>query len=108
MRISDWSADVCSSDLQHALRELRPLGGLGRLVGAVQAVGVTLHILFFLEGDDAAAAELRSEERRVGKECVRKCRSRGSPYNSTKKYYHSTYFLLLSMRRDLRITDHHT
>src|SRR3546814_18301594 len=27
----------------------------------------------------------RSEERRVGKECVSKCRSRGSPYNSKKK-----------------------
>src|SRR3546814_16160949 len=105
MRISDWSADVCSSDLQHALRELRPLGGLGRLVGAVQAVGVTLHILFVLEGDDADVAELpclrrrggrygavgtdgdfaavprRSEERRVGKECVSPCRSRWSPYH---------------------------
>src|SRR3546814_12299132 len=28
---------------------------------------------------------LRSEERRVGKECVRTCRSRGSPYHSKKK-----------------------
>src|SRR3546814_14188298 len=28
----------------------------------------------------ALASALRSEERRVGKECVSKCRSRGSPY----------------------------
>src|SRR3546814_18277512 len=34
--------------------------------------------------DDAASAH-RSEERRVGKECVSTCRSRWSPYNSTKK-----------------------
>src|SRR3546814_13938386 len=29
---------------------------------------------------------LRSEERRVGKECVSTCRSRGSRYHSKKKY----------------------
>src|SRR3546814_14152931 len=28
----------------------------------------------------------RSEERRVGKECVRKCRSRWSPYHKKQKY----------------------
>src|SRR3546814_19883351 len=31
----------------------------------------------------------RSEERRVGKECVRTCRSRGSPSHSQKKYHHN-------------------
>src|SRR3546814_11663307 len=31
--------------------------------------------------------EARSEERRVGKECVVTCRSRGSRYNSKKKKY---------------------
>src|SRR3546814_15688194 len=40
-------------------------------------------------GDPAAAfaraAEPRSEERRVGKECVSTCRSRWSPYHSHKK-----------------------
>src|SRR3546814_20038202 len=30
-------------------------------------------------------ARVRSEERRVGKECVSRCRSRGSPYNQKKK-----------------------
>src|SRR3546814_12321407 len=33
----------------------------------------------------AARAGGRSEERRVGKECVRTCRSRWSPYHSKKK-----------------------
>src|SRR3546814_15004487 len=31
------------------------------------------------------AISVRSEERRVGKECVRKCRSRWSPYHLKKK-----------------------
>src|SRR3546814_18624677 len=33
----------------------------------------------------------RSEERRVGKECVSTCRSRGSPYHSKKKYTSHSY-----------------
>src|SRR3546814_11049684 len=39
----------------------------------------------FLADDPAKAALLRSEERRVGKECVSTCRSRWSPYHSKKK-----------------------
>src|SRR3546814_11602444 len=35
-------------------------------------------------GDNVRDAKIRSEERRVGKECVSKCRSRGSPYNEKK------------------------
>src|SRR3546814_11768821 len=31
--------------------------------------------------DIAAEAQVRSEERRVGEECVSTCRSRGSPYH---------------------------
>src|SRR3546814_7761945 len=60
MRISDWSSDVCSSDLlrQEASRP-RPV--------AEQF------------GDLTPLA--RSEERRVGKECVSTCRSRWSPYH---------------------------
>src|SRR3546814_14960202 len=44
--------------------------------------------------DAATGARQRSEERRVGKECVSTCRSRGSPYtsktnsnSSSSKYY---------------------
>src|SRR3546814_15702665 len=61
MRISDWSSDVCSSDL--ALRHARGEGG-GRLGRGRHRGG----------GD-------RSEERRVGKECVSTCRYRWSPYH---------------------------
>src|SRR3546814_12464778 len=41
------------------------------------------------------AKPLRSEERRVGKECVSTCRSRWSPYHAKKTYkqYHSTTVL---------------
>src|SRR3546814_10907868 len=60
MRISDWSSDVCSSDLA------------GRAAAAAGS-----------GADDAGADDEgpgRSEERRVGKECVSTCRSRWSPY----------------------------
>src|SRR3546814_3041044 len=62
-RISDWSSDVCSSDLGQTI----PNGPKTR------------------NGPDASFApaaprQRRSEERRVGKECVSTCRSRWSPY----------------------------
>src|SRR3546814_8021301 len=69
MRISDWSSDVCSSDLKKdatALVERR-----GKMA------------------EDKIAAEeraARSEERRVGKECVSTCRSRWSPTHSKKTH----------------------
>src|SRR3546814_1068898 len=64
MRISDWSSDVCSSDLG---RQCRGAAG-GRLLA--------VEIGQALDGDGT-----RSEERRVGKECVSTCRSRWSPYH---------------------------
>src|SRR3546814_8406869 len=81
MRISDWSSDVCSSDLvsQRMRHEF--------------AVGIMPHQLRFhadagqlelIDGDvrDFFFGEIkRSEERRVGKECVSTCRSRWSPYH---------------------------
>src|SRR3546814_13419977 len=99
MRISDWSSDVCSSDLfglsaevaqkilafvqvrstslRDALDKLDALGAgpeameqgrneLKEVLGLIHAFGVP---------------ETRSEERRVGKECVSTCRSRWSPYH---------------------------
>src|SRR3546814_1375345 len=78
MRISDWSSDVCSSDLVTRSRtpgavtgipEVGPSTGTRYSVG----VGVTGFELDFGGG--------RSEERRVGKECVSTCRSRWSPYH---------------------------
>src|SRR3546814_11895315 len=89
MRISDWSSDVCSSDLL-LLRafSLRPRAEIEALEAAVaehperrEAQRVLAHELTALvHGTDA-----RSEERRVGKECVSTCRSRWSPYHYKKK-----------------------
>src|SRR3546814_1521606 len=89
MRISDWSSDVCSSDLplsrtrrpeEHQIHPrlprsldflIRPSYWWARrwewIWATVSMVTVT-----------------RSEERRVGKECVSTCRSRWSRYHSKK------------------------
>src|SRR3546814_5407488 len=75
MRISDWSSDVCSSDL--------PVASSGRVTPC------TCHRTKRLErqcwpcpdGAHSASPLWRSEERRVGKECVSTCRSRWSPYH---------------------------
>src|SRR3546814_7076949 len=74
MRISDWSSDVCSSDLDRR-RHRRRLGVGGDLRGAAGAVRPERHHPAVPE-----AGRDRSEERRVGKACVSTCRSRWSPY----------------------------
>src|SRR3546814_1036639 len=91
MRISDWSSDVCSSDL---LLELLCLyHGVGLHLGHFRirlvllrrklrrVVQVTLCILHARCVEFPADGVIRSEERRVGKECVSTCRSRWSPYH---------------------------
>src|SRR3546814_3193893 len=91
MRISDWSSDVCSSDL-------RLLAGPGPTAWPDQRARDAHHP----DQDEGGAGEMtvdtapesrrdsmlakidelhRSEERRVGKECVSTCRSRWSPYH---------------------------
>src|SRR3546814_7399050 len=77
MRISDWSSDVCSSDLTHepidTVRYIanRSSGRQGfAIAGALAAEGAAVTLIAG-----------RSEERRVGKECVSTCRSRWSPYH---------------------------
>src|SRR3546814_4589572 len=77
MRISDWSSDVCSSDLSANDPVLDALNitsqaELLRSSDLIRQVAGELH-LYEMEGADA---EERSEERRVGKECVSTCRSR--------------------------------
>src|SRR3546814_15535718 len=97
MRISDWSSDVCSSDLgaerakrhrdfrQHEEIRFRLQGRRHEaahpdllvferddLVGEGQPENADLSIKL---------VEARSEERRVGKECVSTCQSRWSPYH---------------------------
>src|SRR3546814_5276598 len=84
MRISDWSSDVCSSDLLRAAncgadherrravpRREGPLGGQRSTRSDKRGGSMTL----------PKYASRRSEERRVGKECVSTCRSRWSPYH---------------------------
>src|SRR3546814_7108490 len=74
MRISDWSSDVCSSDLsRHRPSVLR---GQPEADGSPHPASGERHRV----GRGAAVAH-RSEERRVGKECVSTCRSRWSPYH---------------------------
>src|SRR3546814_20758157 len=99
MRISDWSSDVCSSDLLivsgcggtviydpeptllYRQHEANLIGGnmgfgdrLTRLQNALKGS--------FIEWNDYNLLIInRSEERRVGKECVSTCRSRWSPYH---------------------------
>src|SRR3546814_4077778 len=72
MRISDWSSDVCSSDL-HA-------GEVGALVNAGRLEDAWELMSGMLEREPLSPeTHYRSEERRVGKECVSTCRSRWSP-----------------------------
>src|SRR3546814_3914591 len=78
MRISDWSSDVCSSDLRTAeedvaVRPCRRSHGKGQPRGEGAGEGG--------RADGIAGGAPRSEERRVGKECVSTCRSRWSPYH---------------------------
>src|SRR3546814_9582269 len=88
VRISDWSSDVCSSDLpqrrraHQLLREPRDgvlqggdAGNLGR--GVRVGSGADKPSPFETRSNERS----RSEERRVGKECVSTCRSRWSPYH---------------------------
>src|SRR3546814_3738100 len=91
MRISDWSSDVCSSDLQFTDRlthRLETRGtrfhGVARTPGppVVEQLFITREISRFLAGLHPVGKlrGRRSEERRVGKECVSTCRFRWSPY----------------------------
>src|SRR3546814_9239583 len=73
VRISDWSSDVCSSDLRHIGNSSRRHPGGDHLL-----IGISFRLL---DARIPGGHEVRSEERRVGKECVSTCRSRWSPYH---------------------------
>src|SRR3546814_20698564 len=121
MRISDWSSDVCSSDLRSfkdwftgkpkekkakVRRPTPPMprkGLAGPLTNMYTGLGMTVSMIdkqcgmaIVESAEDCAQAWedlaktnpkvrrallMRSEERRVGKECVSTCRSRWSPYH---------------------------
>src|SRR3546814_3278692 len=79
MRISDWSSDVCSSDLlkrRWASSKKKISFGLSRSPTSGKLVNSCDSKL-----NKKVENNKRSEERRVGKECVSTCRSRWSPYH---------------------------
>src|SRR3546814_2407600 len=93
VRISDWSSDVCSSDL-HFRRKSQmvfqdPFSALNPRLTVSETLAEVFHVHRLCPPAEidarvrrlVAAVGLRSEERRVGKECVSTCRSRWSPYH---------------------------
>src|SRR3546814_20690817 len=106
MRISDWSSDVCSSDLEE-IDILQRLGTWARGIGIdtktrtllkaldigfeqMITTGAARKALIFTESrrtqEYLKTFLERSEERRVGTECSRQCRSRWSSSHSQKNY----------------------
>src|SRR3546814_16655023 len=99
MRISDWSSDVCSSDLCYApemekrlrwfwRRGFDPSWRLDETYVKVRGKWTYLYRAVDKRGDTIDFYRLcckdwrqRSKERRVGKECVSQGRSRWSPYH---------------------------
>src|SRR3546814_17118966 len=109
MRISDWSSDVCSSDLLNGFNpDLKPEKAVDLQLTASRRIGnvkvtltgyrqdvrqtifsQTIAIPDSVTGDLTQSSLMtnigkvrpwgRSEERRVGKECGRTCRTRWSP-----------------------------
>src|SRR3546814_13524927 len=102
MRMSDWSSDVCSSDLVQAGEAgapepaAQPFGTRVEVRDLFYATPARLKFLKSERAEYAAAVDClqrlamarpdvafslgdRSEERRVGKGCVSPCRSRWSP-----------------------------
>src|SRR3546814_2721061 len=83
MRISDWSSDVCSSDLHRRARRrpARPRLSLDPRPAPHRLLSRTRGLAPPAWQHHLRNAALRSEERRVGKECVSTCRSRWSTYH---------------------------
>src|SRR3546814_1074576 len=84
MRISDWSSDV-ALPISAAIEDSKHLAKIASAVGADAHVGHWSSAMKRRrEPSDRIQAildKMRSEERRVGKECVSTCRSRWSPYH---------------------------
>src|SRR3546814_16824795 len=85
MRISDWSSDVCSSDLKKKLvdaytadrAKLVSAGSEKRAQRHTELAGAANQIRAKLR-QFAGQRQTRSGARRVGRECVSTCRSRWS------------------------------
>src|SRR3546814_8685525 len=83
MRISDWSSDVCSSDLLEVVGQIAAPQDRPRRRGVKQAVPEedagdmhADHLAQHHPGIQRPALKVSSAERRVGKECGSTCRSR--------------------------------
>src|SRR3546814_15172124 len=117
MRISDWSSDVCSSDLifpptfrGHGMAvpvyyeaagivvtlvllgqvlELRARAATGRAIRALMNLAPKTARRIGDNGEETEIdlAEVRSEERRVGEECVSTCKSRRAPTHQKKNIH---------------------
>src|SRR3546814_9529935 len=81
MRISDWSSDVCSSDLLANSVKRRCSCVEMKLVARALPSAITRPRNRCGDAACSVSPRGRSEERRVGKECVSTCRSRWSPYH---------------------------
>src|SRR3546814_16289263 len=95
MRISDWSSDVCSSDLHRPSTRVpwcntpqflqakalpaKPCPRCSTTPEGYYSTGAGK------QAENQQSVRGRSEERRVGKECVSTCRSRWSQSNEKKK-----------------------
>src|SRR3546814_19098217 len=105
MRISDWSSDVCSSDL-----------GFLIISRVLFNVSVTQYLTKYehdkrcqprisgLLGNSSWHQIKRSEERRVGKECVSRCRSRWSQYHYKKTHKESYHKIVYQYNKDHNAT----
>src|SRR3546814_10094890 len=82
MRISDWSSDVCSSDLVTTMR----MEVTTNCIYCRAEISIVDETCPYCGASTTESKRRRSEERRVGKECVSTCRSRWSPYPSKKKH----------------------
>src|SRR3546814_17515768 len=101
MRISDWSSDVCSSDLCFPLpssarwsfvlclfistaRTMRWNDGSSSFLRINIPPSGLMNDPSFVRAENSNLVS-RTEERRVGKECVSTCRYRWSPYHYKQK-----------------------
>src|SRR3546814_15999670 len=104
MRISDWSSDVCSSDLLVSFSFIFPF--LPRLPWSFSSSSSVSSSSPWVKSEPSVSSSSltvnsrrstsisdssRSEERRVGKECVSPCKSRWWPYHEKKNKNHKKH-----------------
>src|SRR3546814_13670360 len=125
MRISDWSSDVCSSDLVAHAHRGAPFGrarhraryradrraaqpACGRRAGYPGRARCRAVPPRHAHRPRACRSPARSEERRVGKECVSTCRSRWSPDHEKKKKVRLILYVRNTQKTTKEITNKQT